>query len=71
MNKHKTKGGGKIKEGWYYLSNSPKWHYFRDGRSLCGRWATFAKEGFEQGNDGSPDNCMGCQKKLLKEKGAK
>jgi len=54
-------------EGWTYLFNSPKWHYFRGGRSLCKRWMTFGSE-FEQGNDKSPDNCKGCMTALEKER---
>jgi len=53
--------------GWTYLFNSPKWHYFRGGRSLCKRWMTFGSE-FEQGNDKSPDNCKGCMTALEKER---
>lgn len=56
-----------LKEGWKWLANAPKWHYFREGRSLCGRWMTFGNE-FELGNDNSADNCPTCRKKLLKEK---
>ena len=56
-----------IKEGWAYLSNSPKWHYFRGGRSLCKRWGYFGHDE-EQGKDDSPDNCLACRKKLAKEK---
>jgi hypothetical protein len=54
-------------EGWTYLYNSPKWHYFRGGRSLCKRWMTFGSE-FEQGMDKSPDNCKGCMTALEKER---
>lgn len=53
-------------EGWKHLINSPKWHYFREGRSLCGRWATFGKGCCERGNNFSPDNCATCRKKVLK-----
>lgn len=56
----------KPKEGWNWLINSPKWHYFKsDGVSLCGRWIMFSNT-FEQGNDNSPDNCAACRKKLQK-----
>ena len=55
------------KEGWKWLLNSKKWHYFRNGNSLCGKWATFGSE-FEQGNNDSPDNCMACRRKLEAEK---
>lgn len=27
-----------MKEGWTWLFNSRKEHYFRDGQSLCGKW---------------------------------
>ena len=26
------------REGWGWLSNAAKWHYFVGGKSLCGRW---------------------------------
>lgn len=61
----------KLTEGWKWLVNAPKWHYFREGRSLCGRWLTFSNSGFEQGNLESPDNCKACVKKLEKEAAAK
>lgn len=54
-------------EGWGWIKNSPKWHYFIDGRSLCGRWAYFDRE-LEQENDESPDNCTACKKALAKRK---
>jgi hypothetical protein len=55
-------------EGWTYLYNSPKWHYFRGGRSLCGKWLLLLGGGeLEQGNIGSPDNCAKCRKLLEKE----
>ena len=25
-------------EGWAWLYVSPIWHYFRNGKSLCGKW---------------------------------
>ena len=54
-----------MKEGWTWIFNSPKWHYFADGRSLCGRWMLFGKgENLELGSDNSPDNCKTCVKKL-------
>jgi len=60
-----------IKEGWTWLSNAnTKWHYFRNGESLCGRWMIFSvkDEDMHQGNDQSPDNCKACMKALQKEK---
>jgi len=58
-----------MKQGWTYLYNSPKWHYFdseNGGRSLCGRWMLFSLGDLESGNDNSPDNCKACAKKLAK-----
>lgn len=53
--------------GWGPVYNvSRKWHYFhKDGRSLCGRFMTFAKA-FELGNDASPDNCEICRRRNLR-----
>ena len=58
------------KEGWAWLWNSQKWHYFRGGRSLCGKFLLLAhpEEGYEIGNDLSKDNCAICRKKRLREK---
>jgi hypothetical protein len=65
---HMTEKKMSTEEGWTYLYNSPKWHYFeKDGRSLCKRWMTFTKE-FEIGNDDSADNCAACKKALAKRK---
>lgn len=54
-------------EGWAWLANAPKWHYFVDNHSLCGRWAYFG-DVLEQGNDDSTDNCKACATKLKKRK---
>ena len=54
------------KEGWTWLSNSPKWHYFVDGRSLCKRFMLFGNAKLDQGQDDSPDNCKACMKALQK-----
>lgn len=59
----------KSKEGWKWLINSTKAHYFRGGQSLCRRWMSFGTT-FEQGNDESPDNCKACVKKLQAERAA-
>jgi hypothetical protein len=58
----------KIKEGWTYLFNSRKWHYFtsKDNKSICGKFLLLALPELEQGNDNSPDNCKACQKSLKK-----
>lgn len=54
----------KLTEGWKWLMNATKWHYFVDHDSLCGRWGTFTMDDLEQGNDKSPDNCKMCRRKL-------
>ena len=54
-------------QGWYYVMNSPKWHYFKDDtRSICGRWWVPAlnEKSLEDDKDESPDNCKGCLKKV-------
>jgi len=58
-------------EGWSWIYNSKRWHYFRNKVSLCKRWLLFVNpsEGYEEGNLNSPDNCKLCVKKLKKEKG--
>jgi hypothetical protein len=58
----------KVNEGWTWLTNSKKWHYFVGGRSLCGGFMIFANmQGkLEQGNNDSADNCASCKKKLKK-----
>ena len=53
-----------MKQGWTWLINSPRWHYFVKGKSLCGRWMIISDANLEIGNDNSPDNCKACRKKL-------
>lgn len=57
-----------LKEGWTFVIGSPKWHYIKDHRSICGRWLMPGNPTLEQGNDDSPDNCASCRKKLEKTK---
>ena len=56
---------GKLKEGWFRPWESKKWHYFRAGRSLCGKWG-FPGE-LSNGMDNSPDNCADCRRKRFAE----
>ena len=49
--------------GWKMLINSKKAHYFFDGRSLCGKWMSLGREGFEDYDHENPENCKGCMKK--------
>ena len=57
-------------EGWTDLVNTTKWHYFRSGRSLCGRWGLLDTIDLTQGADKSPDNCAECRRRRLRELGA-
>jgi len=57
-------------EGWTWLINSRKWHYFVGPRSLCRRWALVGNPELEKGNDDSPDNCAACKRKLAERKQA-
>jgi hypothetical protein len=57
----------KRKEGWAFLWNSKKVHYFRESRSLCGRWLCFSMEFYPDENLNSPDNCAECRRRRTKE----
>jgi len=52
-----------IQQGWKEMPDG-KWHYFKNGKSLCNKWGTLNKLGFETGNDDSPDNCKSCKCKI-------
>ena len=54
-------------EGWMKLDNAKTWHYFREGRSLCGKWMSFSHDYDETENIDSPDNCKACTNKRSKE----
>ena len=54
------------KEGWARLFNSRKDHYYRDGKSLCGKWMILGSNSLEKGM--SNNACSACKKKLEKEK---
>ena len=58
----------KPKEGWGFPGTSKKAHYFVDMMALCGKWGFYAGP-LELGNDGSPDNCAECKRKLAKRAG--
>ena len=49
--------------GWGKPANSRKWHYFRDSRSLCGRWAYSGD--LDSEDVVSPDNCAACYRKRV------
>jgi hypothetical protein len=68
LNLNKYERINEMTEGWTWLINSKKWHYFREGKSLCKKFLLLQYPEFEQGNDHSPDNCKQCIKQLEKEK---
>lgn len=60
----------KAKEGWWMTKKTPRYHYFRDGRSLCGFKlnvkATLSPDGWAD----DPNDCRICRKKLRAEQDA-
>lgn len=58
----------KKSRGWSWLHNATKFHYFVDGRSLCGRWLCLflPTEDLEDGKDEHPDNCKACSRAVKK-----
>ena len=60
-----------MNEGWTWLINSKKWHYFVNGRSLCGKFGLIGRPELKQGDDDNPDNCAACRKKLKRKNKAK
>jgi hypothetical protein len=63
----KQKEEPKRVEGWAFLWNSKKVHYFRDKRSLCGKWLCLSMEFYPDENLNSPDNCAECRRRRAKE----
>lgn len=64
-----TNGLEKAKNGWGWIKNSPKWHYFdaKSGVSACRKWMRLgALNDLEDSNDNSADNCRACQQKVAK-----
>ena len=58
-----NKEGEAGEEGWVSLLNSPKWHYIRDGMSLCRKWVYFGKEFSDCDAPNTPTDCKTCRKK--------
>lgn len=60
-----------MSEGWGWLLNARKWHYFGpDHRALCGKWMRMSGAALETGGDDSPDNCNACRQVLADRKKA-
>lgn len=58
------------KEGWAWVSYSRRNHYFRNKRSLCGKWdfPLSAPLKFDQNISlGNTDNCFECERRLARE----
>lgn len=57
-------------EGWTWHIGGRKWHYYRDYRAVCGGMMLLVhpSEGYQLGNDESPDNCAACKRKISDEK---
>lgn len=62
-------GSDKKPEGWSWLINSRKDHYFVSGRSLCGRWMRLSNSDL---SDSSSNKCERCAQlaERRKQKGA-
>lgn len=53
------------------FTGKSKFHFFQDGRSLCGKWMRFnGSFELEEGNDDHRDNCAACKKKIAAYRGA-
>jgi len=56
----------KSKEGWGSILDSRKDHYFRNSRSLCGKWFCTSKE-LDQNDKKCVNDCAACRRKRDKE----
>jgi len=54
-------------EGWAAPVNTRRWHYFRDGRSLCGRWGYFGSL-WDQSLQYVSKDCAECRRRRDAEK---
>lgn len=57
------------KEGWKFIHTSGRRHYFRDGRSLCGKWGAIAQNGLEREAATSVAICQPCMRFRAQEVG--
>lgn len=55
-----------LKEGWVTLSNSPKFHYVVEGKSLCNRWMYLGSDFSADDGVENKDDCKACRKAFLK-----
>ncbi len=57
-----------MKEGWAWPGLARKAHYFREARSLCGKWMFTGVFVRNQDSSQGPDDCATCFRKREKEK---
>lgn len=58
-------GDEDTRSGWGYpTSTARKVHYFRGGRSLCGKYGAFMVELQADNGRPGPDDCVACTRKL-------
>ena len=55
------------KEGWGKSPVSRKWHYFRNGMSLCCKVGFYLGPLEQNDDDDHPDKCAQCKRLLMKE----
>jgi hypothetical protein len=56
-------------EGWYGPPSARRFHYFRAGRSLCGKWAVLAPADhvpWDCAYENVPGDCAECARLLAK-----
>ena len=60
-------------EGWGFPAASRKAHYFKAGRSLCGKWLYQGNLDINQqmSDTPGPDDCRQCHRRLMKERAGK
>lgn len=54
-------------EGWYGPPTSRRFHYFRNGRSLCGKWFVLASDdkiAWGRALGPADGDCAACKKKV-------
>lgn len=58
------KDPNQLTEGWVSLLNSKKFHYVRDGRTLCGKFLYLGGAFTPDAGWHNPDDCPKCSKSL-------
>jgi hypothetical protein len=66
MSKEKPAEPAKPLEGWGKPSNMKKFHYFHDGRSLCGRVMYLGPHLEPHNGKINPEDCAECNRRIVK-----